>query len=276
MTRAWLAFGLLLIGGVASAGPDRSTGPGVPAAHDERPVAAPAPPPDGVGAHSRPGFADRRSIISLLDVRVEGLSADVRDSFRSELEQHIDNKRFWLANRGYMKSRMLGSTRWTEGCLVGPCLAELRAHTGAELVLLAALTGSGTSFGYVITLIRSDTGNVVDQASDRCDVCTVSEVIKKATLAMIEVLNDVPDKLPDEAAEQSAKIDRAVGEVKAELAARDRHTTRLGVTLLAVGLAGAITGGALYMLDDSRPSYALATAAGGLAMAAGSVIVLRF
>ena len=63
--------------------------------------------------------------------------------------------------------------KWTEGCVVGACLSEVRAQTGAELVLLAALTGSGTSFGYVVTLVRTDTGRVLAQESDRCDVCTV-------------------------------------------------------------------------------------------------------
>lgn len=269
MNPAWLALGLLLTGGVASAGPGGSA-----RVHDERPVAA--PPPDGTGARSRPGIADRRRRVSLLDVRVEGLPDDVKDRFWNELEQQIDNKQFLLLTRIFMKSAMQHSTRWTEGCLVGRCLTELHTHSGAELALLAALTGSGTSFGYVVTLIRTDTGNVVDQESDRCDVCTVSEVIKSATIAALKVLNSVPDKLPDEAAEQTARIERAVGDAEAELAAHDRHTTRIGVALLAVGLAGAITGGALYVLDDRRPSYAVAAAAGGAAVAAGGLIVLTF
>lgn len=259
MIRAALV-GLLLLGGVASAGP-------APAA---------APPPDGTGAHSQPLPSDRRRTVALLEVRVEGLSDDVKDNFRRQLEEQIDTKRYRLADREFVKSAMLRSTKWTDGCLVGRCLMSIRAQSGVELVLLAALTGSGTSFGYVVTLLRTDSGRVVDQQTDRCDVCRVNEVIGRAMLAAVELLNNVPDKLLDEAAEQTARLDRVAAPLRDEIAARDRRSTRIGIALLAIGLVGAATGGVLYLLDDSRPSYAVATATGGLAMTAGGVVVLTF
>jgi hypothetical protein len=274
---SWLVSALLLLvllvlaSSVASAGPG---GGGGTAPRDARPVAA--PPPDGTGARTPPQPADRRRTVSLLDVRVEGLSDDVKDNFRRQLEGLIDTKRYWLADRAYMKAAMMRSTKWTDGCLVGRCLAAMRAQSGAELVLLAALTGSGTSFGYVVTLIRTDTGRVVDQESDRCDVCTVNEVMNSATLAAVDVLNKAPDKLPDEAAEQSARLDRVVGSLRGEIAARDHHARGIGYALLAIGLAGAVAGTAMYLIDDSRPTYAVATAAGGAAMAAGGAVVLTF
>ena len=272
MIRTWLASVLLLICGAASAAP---TGRGAAApATVEHPVAAPAP--DGTGAHGGPLPADRRRMVSLLDVRIEGLPEDVKDSFRHQLEEQIDTKRYRLADREVMRQTLLRSTKWTDGCLVGRCLGAIRTLSGAELVLLVALSGSGTSFGYVVTLIRTDTGHVLDQESDRCDVCRVNEVIRGATLAAVDLLNKAPDLLPDEAAEQSARVDRAVGPLQGEIAERDHHTTRIGIALLAIGLVGAITGSALYLVDDSRPSYALATATGGLAIAASGVVVLTF
>ena len=256
---------MLLGGGVASAGP-----PSAP--RDERPAAA--PPPDGV--RNRPLPTDNRRMVGVLEVRVEGLSEDVRNGFQKQLEDQIDNKRFRLADRGYMKKAMARSTRWTDGCVVGRCLTEVHAQAGAELVLLAALTGSGTSFGYIVTLIRTDSGRVVDQESERCDVCTVNEVIGQATLAALRLINNVPDSLPDEGDDRRAAIDLAVGKVDRELAEHQRHTTRLGVTLVAIGVVGAIAGGALYMIDSTKPTYAVATAAGGAAMATGGLIVLAF
>jgi hypothetical protein len=264
--RIGLASVLLLVAGAASASPG--------AGGRDQPAAAPAP--DGTGARSRPGPADRRRTVSLLDVRIEGLPEDVKDSFRHQLEEQIDTKRYWLADREYVRQMLQRSTKWTDGCLVGHCLGVMRTQSGAELVLLAALSGSGTSFGYVVTLIRADTGHVVDQESDRCDVCRVNEVIRGATLAAVDLLNKAPDQLPDETAEQTARVDRAVGALQGELVEHDRHANRIGIALLAVGLVGAITGGALYLLDDSRPSYALGTATGGLAMATSGVVVLTF
>jgi hypothetical protein len=269
VNRAWIVSAMLAMGGVASAGPDSRPAPAA------TPAATPAPAPDGPGVRVRPGPADNRRIVGILDVRVEGVPEAVKDSFQRELEEQFDVKQYWLGSRDYMKQRMQRSTKWTEGCLAGPCLAEVRAQTGAELVLLAALTGSGTSFGYVVTLVRTDTGRVLQQESDRCDVCTVREAMNKATLAMVGLLNNVPDRLPDEAAEQGAAINTAVGKVQRELAARDQHATRVGVAITAIGVAVAVVGGVLYALDN-KSSYAAPTAIGGGALTAGGIIALTF
>lgn len=261
MNRAWLVSALLVLGSVASAAPEGRL--------------VPPPAPDGTGARRRPAPADNRRIVGILEVRVEGLPDEVKESFQRDLEDQFDTKHYWLANRAYMKQRLLRSTKWTEGCVVGACLAEVRTQTGAELVLLAALTGAGTSFGYVVTLVRTDTGRVLQQDAERCDVCTVSEAIAKATLATVGLLNNVPDKLPDEAAEQGAAVDVAVGKVSRELAAHDRHTTRLGVVLTAIGVAIAAGGAVLYELDH-RSRFAAPTAVGGGALAAGGLVVLTF
>lgn len=261
MNRAFLVSAMLVVGGVASAGPD------------SRP--APPPPPDGPGVRTRPTPADNRRIVGVLDVRVEGVPDAVKDSFQHDIEDQFDTKHYWLASRDYMRQHLLRSTKWTEGCLVGACLTEVRAQTGAELVLLAALTGSGTSFGYVVTLVRTDTGRVVQQNSERCDVCTVREAMAKATLATVDLLNNVPDKLPDEAAEQGAALNTAVGKVRKELAAHDQHATRVGVVVTALGVAAAAVGAVLYSIDNGS-RYAAPTAIAGGAMAAGGVIVLAF
>jgi hypothetical protein len=260
VTRAWIVSVLLLAGSVANAAPE------------SRPMAA--PPPDGAGVH-RPAPADNRRVVGILEVRVEGLPDDIKQSFQRSLEDQFDTKQYWLMSRTLMKQWMMRSAKWTDGCVVGPCLAEVRAQTGAELVLLAALTGAGTSFGYVITLVRTDTGHVLQQVADRCDVCTVSEAMNNAMLATVGLLNSVPDKLPDEAAEQGAAIDVAVGKVKRELAAHDQHTRRIGLALTAAGLAVAIVSTVVYE-SQNKPASALATAVGGGALAAGGIVVLTF
>lgn len=253
---------MLLAGSVANAEPD------------SRPMAAP-PPPDGAGMGSRPAPADNRRIVGVLEVRVQGLSDDVRESFQRSIEDQIDTKQYWLAGRASMKQRLMRSTKWTEGCVVGPCLAEVRAQTGAELVLDTVLTGSRTSFGYIVTLVRTDNGRVLLQESARCDVCTVSEAMANARLAAVGLLNSVPETLPDEASEQHFAIDAAVGKVKHELAAHDQHTRRVGIVLTAVGLATAIVSTVLYESQD-KPAYAVPAAVGGGALALGGVVVLAF
>ncbi|HEU4733300.1 MAG TPA: hypothetical protein VFT22_35655 [Kofleriaceae bacterium] len=261
MNRACLVSAMLAVVGVAHAGPEGGL--------------APAPPPDGAGVRPAAVPVDNRRTIGILDIRVEGIPEAVKDRFQHDLEGQLDTKQYWLANREHVKKRLMRSTKWTEGCFVGACLNELRAATGAELVLLAALTGSGTSFGYVVTLIRTDTGRVLRQNSDRCDVCTVNEVVDKATLATIELLNNIPEKLPDEAAEQRAAIEAAVDRARRETEAREQHTTRLGIAITAIGVAVAAVGVVLYVRDSSS-DIAAPLAAGGGALALGGIAVLTF
>lgn len=227
-----------------------------------------APAPDGA---PRPAPADHRRIVGILDVRVEGVADEVKETFQRALEQQVDTRRYGLASRARMRQLMLQSTRWTEGCIVGACLTEVRAQTGAELVLLAALTGAGTSFGYVVTLVRTDTGQVLQQISERCDVCTLNEAMSSATQAAVKLVAAAPAKLPDDTAAQAAAIDK----VRRSLGGHDQHTRRVGLALTAVGVAVAAGGLALYVTQD-RPSYAALTAVGGGTLAAGGLVVLAF
>ncbi|MBA3541043.1 MAG: hypothetical protein H0T79_15640 [Deltaproteobacteria bacterium] len=215
-----------------------------------------------------------RRVIGVLDVRVDGVPAEIAAQFQTGLEAQLDSRRYWLSGRAKMRERMTSSTKWTDGCLVGLCLSDVKTQTGAELVLLAALTGSGTSFGYVVTLVRTDNGQVIAQQSDRCDVCTLNEVMSNATLATIELINAVPDALPDPAAENSMALTLAVLPYQQRIEAAHRHERRLGIGLTITGLALAGAGLAVYLAAD-KP-YALGVTAAGGSLVLGGVTVLAF
>lgn len=212
-----------------------------------------------------------RHMVAILDVRVEGVTEDVRRQYERDLEEQVDTNAFWLANTASVRERMKFSTKWTDGCLAGPCLHELATQTSAELALLASLVGEGTTYGYVVTLVRTDNGRVLSQEAGRCDVCTAKEAMREATLATIKLLNDVPDKLPDEGSARGAEIELAVGKAKQHLHARWKHR---GLGLLVTGLAVAAGGVAAYVLTDESPALAVAGAGGGLLL--GGVVVLTF
>lgn len=220
----------------------------------------------------------KERIVGLLDVR--GPTPADEATFEENLEEQLDTKTYWLAPREIIHQRMANSTKWTDGCLVHTCLQEVKVQTGADLVILAALTGSGTSFGFVVTVLRTDTGKVVAQEAARCDVCTFKETMTEAVLATIKLLNDVPAKLPDEGAQAGAAVDlavqNAVQPLEKELAAARRHNARkVGMVLTILGLAVAGGGVAWYFLDDEN-DRGLATAAGGGGLALGGISVLAF
>lgn len=221
---------------------------------------------------------DKQRIVGILDVR--GPSPADEAAFEKKLESQLDTNQYWLAPRAKMRERLSNSTKWTEGCLVHHCLTEAKVQTGAELVVLAALDGKGTSFGFVVTLVRTDTGKVIAQESERCDVCTFTETVNAATLATIKLLNAVPEQLPDETAQAGAAVDLAVDAAvrpyQRRVAAARRTQARAGIALTLVGLAVAAGGTALYLLADDEPDYAIATAAAGGGLALGGLAVLTF
>jgi hypothetical protein len=219
--------------------------------------------------------ADKRRIVGILDVRVEGVPKEIKRQFQVQLEKQLDSREYWLATQQRIREMMANSPKWTEGCVVGLCLNELKAVTGAELVLLASISGSGTSFGYVVTLVRTDTGRMLAQEASRCEVCTVKEALTSATLAAVKLLTAVPDKLPDEAAEAETSLELATRDLRAEATAKQRHKRRLGIALTLAGVVAAGAGMTLYLALD-RPAYALGIAGVGAGTGLGGVAVLTF
>lgn len=230
----------------------------------------------GVAHAQRPAEIDsKRRIVGILEVRVDGVPKEIARQFQTNLEKQLDSREYWIAPQQRMREMMANSTKWTDGCVVGLCLNEVRTQTGAELVLLASITGSGTSFGYVVTLVRTDTGRMLAQEANRCEVCTVNEALTSATLSAVKLLNDVPDRLPDEAGEQSAALDVATAKLHAEQAATRSHYRTLGIAMTLVGVVAAGVGTTIYLAND-RPAYALGTAGLGAGLAVGGVVALTF
>jgi len=208
-------------------------------------------------------------------VRIDGAPPEVGAQFQRDLEAQVDIKHYFLAPRLRMHDIMANSTKWTEGCVVGSCLKDVKAQTNADIVLLAALTGSGTSFGWVVTLVRTDTGNVLGQKTERCDVCTVSEALSAATLATVALLSTIPDTLPDEHP-KAVVAPSPTAPLEAKIATMESSHRKLGLGFTIAGLAVAAAGAAIYFAKSPHPGYGLATAAGGVGLAVGGVVVLTF
>lgn len=271
-----------LVGGTTDAAPRRRPGkqkhppppPEPPPAPEPTPPPAPVQSPGPLVAPAKANGKKAR-VVGILDVRLDGIPDDVAADFEKNLESSLDTDAYWLAGRDKMKDRLKFSTRWTEGCIIGDCLHEVKTQTNAELALLVALSGSGTSYGYVITVVRTDNGRVVAQESNRCDVCVVREVMRDVTLATIDLLNKVPDTLPNEAADRSAAIDLAVGKLVHHMHKSEATAKHKAIAVTLVGLVAAAAGAGIYFGAD-KPDYALAILGAGGGMALGGLAVLSF
>jgi hypothetical protein len=246
----------------------------------KKPPKPPPPPPAVVvpePAKPKPPPTGKERIVGILDVR--GPTAGDEATFEKSLEEQLDTKTYWLAPRATMRERLRNSTKWTDGCLVHSCLAEVKVQTDADVVILAALTGSGTSFGFVVTVLRTDSGKVIAQESQRCDVCTFNETMNTAVLATIRLLRSIPPVLPDEAAQDRAAValavQNAVQPLENQLAHAPKGSRKLGVALTVIGIA-ALGGGAAWYFAGDKTKGGLATMAGGGGLAVGGISVLVF
>jgi len=214
----------------------------------------------------------------VLDVHIgEGVAPELANQFQKELDAKLPSAEYWLAPRWRVKESMANSTKWVDGCLVGACLKEVKAQTGADVVLLASLSGSGTSFASVITLVRTDNGRALTQMVERCDVCTVNEQLKAAISAAVKLLKEVPEKLPDDAALAKAAVEavKMPLEDKVKTLEASQHHKGTGVALTVVGAIATVAGTALYFAEN-KANYGLATATAGAALTVGGVVVLTF
>jgi len=278
--RRSIILGVLFVASTALAGPTKHPG-GKPPSKDPPPadVTPPAPPPPEPPPKPMPAPGDKRRIVAILDVRVgEGVPNEVSQQFQRDLDQMADPQHYFIAPRSRVHELMINSTKWTDGCVIGPCIMEMKAQAKADVALIAALSGSGTSFGSVITLVRTDNGHVLSQESARCDVCTLNEALATAERASIKLLDALPPQLPDEEAGHRAALVAATAPLEAKIATLEhgRHHGKVGATMLVVGLAALAAGIAIYDVESGKPSYAIGITGAGASLATAGVIVLTF
>jgi hypothetical protein len=214
-------------------------------------------------ATAAPARADEE-VVGLLEVRGDGVDQDTLDRFAEAVEDGLGAIDWVTAPRDRLQE-MLAASSWTPACIVGPCLREVRAQTGADYVVNAGLAASGMSYRFTLTLIGTETGAVIAQKDESCPACTIDDVIASVTIATIALVNEVPP----------AEAPPAPPPERRNPASTLRRT---GLLFLGVSLvAGAV---AYYLHDKDRDDvgYPLAGAAGGLALSGAVVlgISLRF
>ena len=135
------------------------------------------------------GVARGERIVGVLDVRGDGVSDVVIARFGEAIEDGLEGASAITPAPQVRMREQLASTAWSPSCLVGACLAEVKAQTDAAWVVTAGLTGAGESYRYTITLLDTATGRVLQQISETCAACTVDDVASQATLATMGLID---------------------------------------------------------------------------------------
>ena len=219
-------------------------------ADDAKPAAKPAP------------TTGHRKIIGVLEVRVDGVSSTAAEKFEVGIEDGLSSTEYWVATRKRMREILAGSS-WSEGCVFGPCLAEVKRQTAADLIVDAYFEGTGSSYRFVVTLVETATGSVVAQVADHCDVCTLTEALDTAaldTIGLVNGANDAPRAVTT--GSRARPDDHAVN--------RGRRASRRASLLL---ISGAVLAGstAAYFFHTHDRDLGYASAGAALGMTAGGI-----
>jgi hypothetical protein len=229
------------------------------------PEPEPPPPPEPPLGEAVPASDDPRLIVGILDVRVEGMPVAIGDEFERQLDAltlGTTKGRFWIGTRRRLKQMLSGSTQWMDGCLLGPCMKVMREQTRAAIVLTVFLQSLGSTYRYVITVIRTDTGAVVDQRTEACGACTQAEAVTAATIGALDAIAAAPARLVDEPRPAEVKLETEAPYRKRLSKARRRtRTTALVLTGLAA-IGGGLGGYWLATDKDDMARPALGAAAG--------------
>jgi hypothetical protein len=73
------------------------------------------------------------------------------------------------------------------GCVVGPCLRAVGTVLGVKYVLVGRVDGVESSFDITVTVLETDKGVPVAQATKRCEVCSMMDVEASVRRGSIEL-----------------------------------------------------------------------------------------
>jgi hypothetical protein len=148
----------------------------------------PPPPPDPAVAPLAPVAS--QPVVGVLDVRTVGLGAAVRDALTKQVSDQLAAAGYMVVVPERMREAM-SSTAWNSACLIGPCLADLDRQASVGRVLEIGLVSVGANHDYVVSLIDTARGVLIEQVQRTCSVCTTEEAMAATTAAVVELVTGV-------------------------------------------------------------------------------------
>src|SRR4029078_8835878 len=116
----------------------------------------------------------------VLVLPVAGKVADA--SFRERVAQALSEG--LIASGGEVVAPPTGAAALPpDGCTTPACLAGAARATGAVLLLRAAVEEEGRSYTFKLEMLDGQSGAVLAQRENRCEICTDAEALEIATAA---------------------------------------------------------------------------------------------
>jgi len=116
----------------------------------------------------------------ILVLPVEGKAAD--PAFRDRVGQALSEG--LIASGGEVVAKPTGAAALpAEGCSTPACLSGAARATGAAFLLRASVEEEGRSYTFKLEMLSGQSGAVVAQRENRCEICTDAEALEIANAA---------------------------------------------------------------------------------------------
>src|SRR6478735_6743042 len=116
----------------------------------------------------------------ILVLPVAGKTADA--AFRQRVAQSLSEG--LIASGGEVVAPPTGAVALpADGCTTPACLAGASRATGAAFLLRAAVDEEGRSYSFKLEMLDGQSGAVLAQRENRCEICTDSEALEIANAA---------------------------------------------------------------------------------------------
>jgi hypothetical protein len=250
------------------------------------------------------GGAARAERPKILVLPVTGKAADA--AFRARVAEALSEG--LIASGGEVVAKPSGPAALpAEGCTTPACLSGAARATGAAYLLRAAVEEEGRSYTFKLEMLDGQSGAVLAQRENRCEICTDAEALEIANAAASALKAQAlkksggvpppgptvtpvaaPEQLAASPAHVPAPTTGASATPGSELAtgsANERSSTRTAMSWVSVGIGvAAIAAGSVLMYINDRGTCTLVdmqencrnqyqTKTGGIALLGAGVLI---
>lgn len=128
-----------------------------------------------------------REKVAVLDGKIEGIAPEMKGRFYGALTEVLEGAGHPVVAPRRAQAE-LSQANSMLGCTMGPCLTQVGRTLGVRRVVVLTLTQVGSTYDITLSLVETERGAPLLQASRRCDVCTVDDGIGALRRAAVDLV----------------------------------------------------------------------------------------
>ena len=198
--------------------------------------------------------------VGILELQASGVPEAALERFELALVDGLEGANFEVKDRDKLVNTLKRGS-FVEGCNFGPCLRQVHADTGVELVLVARVQGLGSSYSFIASLVDTRTGLLATQVSRSCAACSVDDAALTASMLGSDLLLERTNKKDGAKAPRSG-VAKSSGPRRSAAESRRSSLRVASYLFLGASLAAGAAGGYLWYDGNEDKGVPLVAGAG--------------